>query len=69
MSTPQQWRSFSRREHKVVCAELGLFCAQPKPPGTACFRHHLTVGVTGICLQCHNEAWAEVGRRFEKEMT
>jgi hypothetical protein len=62
-----KWRYFAAKEHPRVIRELGIPCATPAlVTGMAsCPRHGQPLGkVSRMCLACHDEAWAEVGRRY-----
>jgi hypothetical protein len=61
-----KWRYFADREFPRVVRELGLPCAESvRVTGmNRCPRHRRPLGGTRICLDCHNEAWEEVARRY-----
>jgi hypothetical protein len=62
-----KWHSFAERELPRVVRALGLPAAHPArdPNLTECPRHGTPIGPVGrICLDCHTEAWAELGRRY-----
>jgi hypothetical protein len=62
-----KWRYFAADELPRVIRELGIPCARPvNATGmTHCPRHREPLGIVSrMCLACHDEAWAEVGRRY-----
>ncbi len=61
------WRPFAERELPRAIRELEIPCAtHPHTSGRSrCPRHGTRIGpITGICLDCHTQAWDEVGRRY-----
>lgn len=64
-----KWRYFAAKELPKVIRELGIPCASPALVAgmASCPRHGQPLGsVSRICLVCHDQAWAEVGRRYAR---
>jgi hypothetical protein len=58
------WRHFASKTFPRVARELGIPCATSGDI-ERCPRHGTLIGTpTGICVDCHTEAWDEVGRRY-----
>jgi len=60
------WRHYASKMLPLVAAELRLPAAYPRGGRklVQCPKHKRQIGRSNMCLDCHNEAYAEIGRRY-----